>query len=162
MVGFIYFTLDNFLMKDEDQVPTTSNRIPLTPPTQHQLPQSNIPSLPNPRWTLAQINQTTSTDSIPTPQPQYPFSPRTTPQTPVANVPQMPFEDRFSSLPPDSIMNMADDNMVNEYIENRLLKLNKQVEDKDYEQTIQKIVLELISKARLTTTVFNKLRGLAP
>ena len=59
-------------------------------------------------------------------------------------------------------MHMADDNMVNEYIENRLLKLNKQVEDKDYDQIIQKIILELISKARLTTAVFNKLRGLAP
>ena len=44
-------------------------------------------------------------------------------------------------------MNITDDNMLDEYIANRLLKLNKRDTDKDYEQIVQKIVLELISKA---------------
>ena len=111
-------------MEDKDQLPIMSKQIPFTSPTQHQFSQSNV-SLsaalyPNPTWTLAQINQTTNTDSLPTPQPQYPFSPHTTPQTPMVNVPQMLFEDHFSSLPLDSIMNMADDDIVNEYVKNQL------------------------------------------
>lgn len=42
------------------------------------------------------------------------------------------------------------------YIEIRLLHLNKTLED---QEAVQQMVLELISRARLTTDVFNKLRG---
>jgi hypothetical protein len=46
---------------------------------------------------------------------------------------------------------------VEEYIERGLLRLNKKVDD---EAAVQKIVFHLITRAHLTTDVFNKLCGL--
>jgi hypothetical protein len=49
--------------------------------------------------------------------------------------------------------------MVTTYIETRLRMMGKHHGDKDYEETVQKAVLDLISTARLTTEVFLKLRS---
>ena len=45
---------------------------------------------------------------------------------------------------------------ITEYIKVGLLKLNKTLED---QEAVQKVVFELITRARLTTDVFLKLRG---
>ena len=50
-----------------------------------------------------------------------------------------------------------DDSVVTEYIETRLRQMQSTLAD---EHAVQKVVLELINKARLTTSVFKELRGL--
>lgn len=50
---------------------------------------------------------------------------------------------------------LTDDNAVQEYVESQLRQMRTTNED-----AIQKIILELISRAQLTTSVFTKLRGL--
>jgi len=48
--------------------------------------------------------------------------------------------------------------VIEEYIERGLLRLNKEVND---EEAVQRIVFQLITRARLTTDVFTKLRGMS-
>jgi hypothetical protein len=65
------------------------------------------------------------------------------------NVPPIDPEDvRYYSYP------SAD--TVEEYISRGLLRLHKEVHD---EEAVQKIVFQLITRARLTTEVFRQLRG---
>jgi len=50
-----------------------------------------------------------------------------------------------------------DDSAVTEYIEARLRQMQCTLAD---DHAVQRVVLELINKARLTTAVFKELRGL--
>jgi len=48
---------------------------------------------------------------------------------------------------------------VEEYIERGLIRLHKEVND---EEAVQRIIFQLITRSRLTTQVFAKLRGMYP
>ena len=76
------------------------------------------------------------------------------PQAPVTGertVPQIDADEiRYYSYPSTDV--------IEEYIERGLLRLNKGLNDED---AVQRIVFQLITRARLTTDVFTKLRGMS-
>ena len=76
------------------------------------------------------------------------------PQAPITGKRKIPEVDadeiRYYSYPTTDV--------IEEYIELGLLKLNKEINDED---AVQKIVFQLITRARLTTDVFTKLRGMS-
>lgn len=83
------------------------------------------------------------------------FTPRsmvTTPQLPLTI--KIPKHTHGARVIRDEVT-LTDDNAVQQYIESRLRQMN--CGDTD-EHAIQKVVLELISRARLTTAVFTKLK----
>jgi hypothetical protein len=75
------------------------------------------------------------------------------PQTPITGgrtVPQMDDDEmRYDSYPSNDL--------IEEYIERGLLRLNKDIND---EEAVQEIVFQLITHAGLTTEVFRTLRGM--
>lgn len=76
------------------------------------------------------------------------------PQAPVTGertVPQIDADEmRYYSYPSTDV--------VEEYIERGLLRHNKELNDED---AVQRIVFQLITRARLTTDVFTKLSGMS-
>jgi hypothetical protein len=83
-------------------------------------------------------------------------TPRTVPTTPQLLLKiKLPKHTHGARIIHDDLI-LTDDNAVQQYIESRLRQMNAPETD---EHAIQKIVFELISRARLTTAVFKKLRG---
>lgn len=107
-----------------------------------------------------QTNPSGPCDPAPhTSDPEYsfplPWSPRTAysaPSTPVAPT-TMPPVVRL----PLGTTEIDDDSVVAEYVEARLRQMQCTMDD---DHAVQKVVLELIHKAHLTTSVFKALRGM--
>src|ERR1700731_3686658 len=74
----------------------------------------------------------------------------------------MSFGPRFASIQEGELRVFDDDTMVQEYTESRLRELNARAGDNEYGSHVQRIVLELILKGRLTTQVFTKLHDQYP
>ena len=118
------------------------------------------------------MNPSAPIDPAPhTPHPEFafpkeglPWSPgpvHTAPFTPVDTTtvpPAVRFPRQITGLSlPLGKIEIDDDSAVREYIEARLRQMRSTLAD---EHAVQKVVLELINKARLTTSVFKDLRGL--
>lgn len=149
-------------MDDEEPSLMTAGEFPFTPPplycqpSRHCIP-SSYPHLDPRQANFDAFGQPAVGHPPETILSAYPFAPPTQHITPPANVPPKIFGPRFSTAR-DGVV-IRDDNMVATYIETRLRMMGKHQGDKDYDATIQKAVLDLISNARLTTEVFVKLQS---
>ena len=149
-------------MDDDEPLLTTTREFPFTPPPLYNQPPrhfipSSYPHLEPRRANLDAFGQPVVGHPPETILSAYPFTPPTQHITPPVNVPPMIFGPRFSTACDGAVI--RDDNMVATYIETRLRMMGKHRGDKDYEATVQKAVLDLISTARLTAEVFVKLRS---
>lgn len=87
-----------------------------------------------------------------------PYSAPSTPVTPTTIPPAVRFPRQITGLRfPVGTAEIDDDSAVTEYIEARLRQMQCTLAD---DHAVQRVVLELINKARLTTAVFKELRGL--
>jgi len=161
----------------EESSQTCADELPFTPPRQYGLPRTGIPQTVRTRQQEipeGNGNETTPyySDSSPSSTPLMEervqsrvdgasivscprFGHRTViPQAPVTGertVPQIDADEiRYYSYPSTDV--------IEEYIERGLLRLNKGLNDED---AVQRIVFQLITRARLTTDVFTKLRGMS-
>jgi hypothetical protein len=162
-------------MKESFQ--TRADELPFIPPRQHALPRTTNPHTVRTRRREipdGNVNEITpyypgtSPTSTPLMEERVqrrvdetsdvsppPFAYRIViPQAPVTGertVPQIDADEiRYYSYPSTD--------MVEEYIKRGLLRLNKELNDED---AVQRIVFQLITRARLTTDVFTKLRGMS-
>src|SRR5271155_2735387 len=150
-----------FIMDNEEEETSRSqsrNQLPFTPPQELSRPRYLIPrptsTLRTPTWTLTDVAQAPAEQD--NSSSQQPFPPPS--QEPVQTLlPPVEFGARFASVPPEEVLEISDDNIIDEYIESRLRQMNKSVLDDDYETILQQIILDLISRARLTTEVFIRL-----
>jgi hypothetical protein len=149
-------------MDDKKPSLTTTGEFPFTPPPLYDQPSrhfipSSYPHLEPRRANLDTFHQPVIGHPSETTLSAYPFTPPTQYSTRLANIPPMTFGPRFSTARDGAVI--EDDNMVATYIEARLRMMGTHQDDKDYEATVQKVVLDLISSAQLTTEVFVKLRS---
>ena len=150
-------------MDDEEPSLRRTGQFPFTPPPlygqppRHFIP-SSYPHLEPRRANLDAFGQPVVGHPPESILSGYPFTPPTQHTTPPANVPPLIFGPRFSTARDRAVV-IRDDNMVATYIETRLRMMGKHQGDNDYEATVQKAVLDLISAGRLTTEVFVKLRS---
>ena len=149
--------------QDEEDTSRSQSRsqLPFTPPQESSRPRYVIPrptsTIRTPSWTLTDVAQAPAEHDISTSQQPFPPPSQELVQT---QLPLVEIGARFASVPPEEVLEISDDNIVDEYIESRLRQMNKTVLDDDYEMILQQIILDLISRARLTTEVFIRLRGL--
>jgi hypothetical protein len=148
--------------EQEEETSRSQSRIqlPFTPPQELSRPRYLIPrptsNLHTPTWSLTDVAQAAEQDISSSQQPFPPLS-----QEPAQTLlPPVEFGARFASVPPEEVLEISDDNVIDEYIDSRLRQMNKSVLDTEYETILQQIILDLISRARLTTEVFIKLKGL--
>ena len=150
-------------MRDEETFLTTTGELQFTPPPlygqhpRHFIPSSYLHIEPRP-VVLDAFGHPVVGHPPETNPSAYPFTPPTQHITPPTNIPPMSFGPRFSTARDGAVV-IRDDNMVTTYIDTRLRMMGKHHGDKDYEETVQKAALDLISTARLTTEVFLKLRS---
>ena len=101
--------------------------------------------------------------SISSPPQDIPFTPPIQHQQPTATVPSYSFGPRFAIIREDgSVWEINDEEVVEQYIEGRLRALNTNQGDPAHDEIVQRIVFDLITRARLSTKVFLKLRGYHP
>src|SRR5271170_5507494 len=127
-----------FIMDNEDEEETSGsqsrNQLPFTPPQESSRPRYVIPrptsTLRTPSWTLTDVAQAPAEQDNSTSQQPFPSPSQESVQI---QLPPVEIGARFTSVPPEEVLEISDDNIVDEYIESRLRQMNKTVLDDDYE-----------------------------